>query len=271
MTNRTSLPTGIDFLPEVHDSPPEVRINRVRGISERIAVVRANEVHAVILHPDGSFENLGISTNLRTTVGLDYEASVLGGQLPSAQGSPATATSATSITATGTPFTSNQLKGYQVWAPITGITTAPVYGNIGSNTTSVITIDQWWTGIDGAGGTPASTNAFTIAAANGPARFVALTTDAAAASASDTTLASEQNGNGVSRSIATYAHTASATTYTQSKTWTATGTITALHKGGMFTTSTLASVGIMVFETVLNADATLANGDQIAITWTVNI
>ncbi|WP_461098490.1 hypothetical protein, partial [Staphylococcus aureus] len=68
-----------------------------------------------------------------------------------------------------------------------------------------------------------------------------MTTDDGAAAAGDTALASEQNANGVSRAIATYAHTRAASTYTQSKTWTASGTITALHKGGMFTTSTLAS------------------------------
>lgn len=270
MKDQKSYP-GVEWLPEIYDDPPEVRITRVRGISEKLATVRANEVHAVILHPDGSFENLGVSHNLRTNTGLDWEASILGGQLPSAQGSPATATSATSLTATGTPFTASQLKGFQVWAPVTNITTAPVYGNIGANTTSVLTIDQWWTGIDGTGTTPASTNAFTIAAANGPARFVAVTTDSGAAAAGDATLATENNANGVSRSIALYAHTGAATTYTQSKTWTASGTITAIHKGGMFTCGTLAAGGIMVFETVLNADATLANGDQLAITWTVNI
>lgn len=269
MTDRAK--PGIEVIPEMSDDPAQVRITRARGGTELLAVVRPNELHAVVIRSDGSVENLGVSYNLRTTAGLDWEAATLGGLLPGTQGSPATATSATTVTATGTPFSSNALKGFQVWMPVTGLTTAPVYGNIGQNTTSVITVDQWWTGADGVGTTPASTSAFTIAPHNGPARFIGLTTDTAAANSADTALTGEFTTLGMTRALATYAHTPGASTLTQSKTFTATGGTGAIHKAGMFTCSTLAATGIMVFETVLNADATLANGDQLALTWTVNI
>lgn len=260
----------IEFVPEAHDDPAEVRILRPRGGFERLAVVRPNELHAVIIRRDGSIENLGISHNLRTTVGQDWQSDTMGGPLPT-QGSPATASSATSITATGTPYVANALKGYRVVVPVTGLTTPPVYGNIGSNTTSVITVDQWWNGADGVGTTPSATAGFIILPGPGPARFIGLTADPGAASAASTALTSEFTTLGMSRALATYAHTPGSASYTQSKTFTATGNTGAIHRAGMFTALTLTAGGILVFETVLNADATLANGDQLALTWTVNI
>jgi hypothetical protein len=250
-------------------------IGRGRFMGDRLGF-GPNFVHAVIgrgpsgeFGEPGTFEDLGWAKNLKTTAGMDWLHNSMGGGLPTGgQGSPATASSATSLTGTGSVWTAHALQGMQVVAPVTNITTAPVYGNIGDNTTNVLTVDQWWTGADGAGGTPASTNAFTIVANRGPARFMALTTDTGAPAVGDTTLASEQNANGVARALATFAHTPGATTFTQYKIWTATGTITALHKAGLFTSGTLASVGILVADTALNADATLANGDTLAVTWT---
>lgn len=234
-----------------------------------------NWVHAVIgrnspeFGKPGTFEDLGWSKNIKTTVGMDWLHNSMGGVLPTGgQGSPATASSATSLTGTGSVWTVDQLKGFRVFAPVTNITTAPVYGNIGTNTTNVLTIDQWWTGADGVGTTPASTNAFILAPGTQPARFMALTTDVGAPAVGDTTLASEQNANGVARALATFAHTGGTTTFTLTKTWTASGTITALHKAGLFTSGTLASVGILVADTVLNADATLASSDTLQVTWT---
>lgn len=270
MTNHRGFMPVVEALPAVHDDPAQVLITRPRGGVERIAVLKPNEVHAVIIRRDGSIEDLGVAHNLRTNDGADVQSGAMGGSLFT-QGSPATASSATSITATGTPYTSNALKGARVVVPITNLTTTPVYGNIGSNTTSVITVDQWWTPADGVGTTPASTSAFIILPGHGPARFIGLTTDTAAASASDSSLTSELTTNGMTRALATYAHSAAATSYTQSKTFTATGSTGAIHKAGMFTAGTLTAGGLMLFETVLNADATLANGDQLALTWTVNI
>nr|MBA2559403.1 hypothetical protein [Propionibacteriales bacterium] len=69
---------------------------------------------------------------------------------------------------------------------------------------------------------------------------------------------------------ATYAHTAGTSTFTLVKAYTITGTLTAIHKMGLFFHST-ASTGPMVFETVLNADATVVNGDTLTVTETVTL
>lgn len=260
----------VEFIPEIHDEFPQVIVRRTRGPVERLAVVRPNELHACIIHPDGSITDLGVSENLRTTVGLDWEANILGGNVAVTLGA-ATSISATSVTKTAAGWTVDAFKGMRLVMPLTGLTTEPVIGNIGSNTATVITVDQWWTAVDGVATTPAGTSAMLLLPGMGPARFIGLTTDAGAAAAGDTTLASEFTTLGMSRALALYAHTGAASSYTQSKTFTATGGTGAIHKAGMFTALTNAAGGIMVFETVLNADATLATSDQLALTWTVNI
>src|SRR5438477_2021975 len=100
----------MEFLPEIHDDPAEVRIIRNRGNVETIAQVRANELHAVIIRKDGTVENLGISHNLRTTVGLDWEAAILGGTLAVTLGA-ATSITATSVTKTAAGWTTDAFKG----------------------------------------------------------------------------------------------------------------------------------------------------------------
>lgn len=238
-----------------------------------------NHVHAFITKPDGSIEDLGRSKNLLTNIGRDVWSSWLGAFIPTAQNNPATATSSTSLTGTGTTWTASNLAtpqlgcaSFRVYVPIINITTAPVYGNVVSNSTSVLTVDQWWTAADGVGTTPVSTNNFIIAPGGiGSVRFMALTTDSGAASASDTVLATENNANGVSRALATYAHTQGASTLTLQKAWSPSGTITALHKMGLFCDSKAAGAGPMVFETVLNVDATVANGDTLTVTDTLTL
>lgn len=239
-----------------------------------------NRVHAVIIHADGSIDDLGVSHNLITNIGKDYLSDAMGGAIPAGgAGSPATATTATSVTATGTPWTASNLAtpqlglaGKRVYASVTGITTSPVYGNIISNTSSVATIDQWWTAVDGVGTTPASTNAFIIGAGGLAAvRFMALTTNAGAAAAGDTVLTGEVTTNGGGRSLATYAHTYGTNTFTLVKSYSITGTITAIHKMGLFVCLSSAGADPMIFETVLNADATVVNGDTLQVTETVTL
>ena len=239
--------------------------------------VGPNMVAAHVTRPDGTLEYLGQSKNLLTNIGRDWWSQswgFIGAGVTTA--SPATATSATSVTVTGTPLTASNLAtpqlgvaGLRVWMPVTGITTAPVYGNIVSNTTSVVTIDQWWTVSDGTGTTPASTNALHIAPGGVAAcRFMGLSTSASAASASNTTLTSEVTTNGGGRALATYAHTYGNSTLTLQKAFSITGTITAIHKAGLFAALTSAGADPMIYETVLNADATVANGDTLTVTWT---
>lgn len=244
-----------------------------------------NHFHAFVAHPDGDITDCGVSKNLLTNIGRDWWAQswgFIGAGVTTA--SPASAVSTSAVTVTGTPLTATNLAtpqlgvaGLRVWMPVTGITTAPVYANIIANTTSVLTIDQWWTVADGTGTTPASTNALQIAPGGvAAARFIGLTTDSGAASASDTVLATEATTAGCSRALGTYAHTYGQSTLTLTKAFSVTGTLTSLHKAGLFSSltqggTTAALGGPMIYETVLNVDATVANGDTLTVTWTFTL
>lgn len=168
-----------------NDKGAAVAITRGRTIEETIASLQPNEVHAVIFRKDGTVEDLGVSTNLRTTAGLNWQADVM------------------------------------------GHTTQPA-----------------------------------------EAQYIGLTTNTGAPAAGDTTLTGEISTGGLGRAQGTYAHTPDATSYTITASWTASATHTAVHKAGLFNAS---SGGTMAFTTNLNADATLASGDQLQVTWTVNI
>lgn len=83
--------------------------------------------------------------------------------LSATTGTPATAATATSLTATGTPYTASSatVRGQQQFVVLTGTTT--VYGLILSNTTSALTFPAWYKVADGtAGSTPGSTEAITL-------------------------------------------------------------------------------------------------------------
>lgn len=266
------------------DDGAEIEIRRGRARHNGFAVekrlrVGPNSVHAMIVHPDGSLTDIGEAPNLLTNIGRDWVADFYGAvSSAGGQGSPATASGATSLTATSTPWTASNLAtpqlglaGKVVFVPITNITTTPVYGLIVSNTTSVLTLDKWWTpDFAGTGTTPSSTAAFVIMPGRGPgALFMALTTDSGAASASDTVLASEISTNGGARAKSTYAHTYGGTTFTLQVVYTITGTLTAIHKMGLFPTSKSGGADPMIFEAVLNQDATVGNGDSLTVTDTV--
>src|SRR6266542_1663898 len=114
------------------------------------------------------------------------------------------------------------------------------------------------------------TNGYSIIPTCTP-RFMGLTTDAAAAAAGDTVLATEITTGGCARTKATYAHTGATATYTMQVVFSVTSTFTAIHKMGLFTAKDTTSAGIMVFETVLNQDATVGNGDTLTVTDTVTL
>jgi hypothetical protein len=105
----------------------------------------------------------------------------------------------------------------------------------------------------------------TTPSVNTQCNYIALTNDATAPSASDTTLTSEIAANGLSRAQGTYAHTSNATSYTVSKTFTASGT-QSFQNAGMFTAS---SGGTMCFRTAVTS-GTVNNTDTLTFTWTVN-
>ncbi|HSE44204.1 MAG TPA: hypothetical protein VLA89_02630 [Gemmatimonadales bacterium] len=254
----------VEFVP-TRDGGAEIYITRGRSASEHIASMKANEVHACIIRANGSVEDLGIAKNLRTNAGADWQADTMGGKLGISK--VASASSATSITTSG--LTTDAHKGWRVYAE--NGTSFPVFGNVLSNTTTVVSVDAWYNPDGSAGSTPSSTADFILIPQSG-AYFIALTTDTGAPAAGDTALTSEITTNGLQRAAGTYAHTGGTTSYTVSKTFNASGTHTGVHKAGLFTGGPGGALGgVMVFETNLNADATLASGDSLAVTWTVNI
>lgn len=110
---------------------------------------------------------------------------------------------------------------------------------------------------------------FKVAAAGATANYIALTADVTAPAATDTTLTSEIATNGLARAQAADAHTGGTISSTLSKTFTYTGsTSVTVAKVGLFNAS---SSGTLVLETLLGSSGTVsANGDTIAISWTVN-
>lgn len=249
-------------------------VTRGRFMGEKISF-GPNFVHTYITRgptgefgAPGSIEDLGWSHNYKTTTGMDWLHRAMGGYLaPIVTLGTATSTTATTWVKTAAGFTVDAMIGQRIVVPVTGLTTEPVYGNILDNDATTITVDQWWKADDTTGTTPAN-NAGLLVNGMGPARFIGLTTDSAAAS-DVATLPTEITSNGLQRALATFAHTGGTTTYTLSKTFAATGTHTNVHKAGNFTGGYgSAGGGILVANTVLNADATLANGDSLAVTWT---
>lgn len=249
----------------------EVVIRRGR-IAEQSVHMGPNDVHAVVIHPDGSYDDCGVSHNVMTTAnngGRDQIAAMLGGKLGFGINTTiATASSATSLTATGTPFSADAHIGQIVVAE--EATNSPVHATISTNTTSVLTVDAWRNGDDSAGTTPGSTANYHILAGNAPARYIALTENASAASASSTALTGEITTGGCGRALGTYAHTLGASTLTLTKTFSVTASFPAIHRAGLFQVST-ASSSLLSFETVLNADANVINGDSLQVTWTVTV
>jgi hypothetical protein len=238
-----------------------------------------NAVHAQIIHgpgrpewPEGSIEDLGTAYNVTTTAnngGRDMAAAMLAGQTGfGVSGTIATGSSSTSITATATPFVASAYIGQIVIAEES--TNCPVWGVIVSNTTSVLTIDGWKNGDGSAGNTPGTTANYCILPGAAPYRYMALTQDAAAASAASTALATEITSGGCGRALATYAHTLGTSTATLVKSFSVSGTFAAIHKIGLFQLST-ASSSVEGFEVVLNADASVVSGDTLQVTWTLTI
>lgn len=100
-----------------------------------------------------------------------------------------------------------------------------------------------------------------------PADYIGLTADATAPSAASTTLTGEITSGSLARAQATYAHTNGTATYTLTKTFTSDQTVVIAKLG----VSNAVSGGTLVFETLLNAVASLVSGDQLAITETVTL
>lgn len=117
-------------------------------------------------------------------------------------------------------------------------------------------------------------NAGTSASHTGTTSPLWGTAEAADAAAAGTR--GEYTGVGMARKVSTYAHTVNTTSYTLTATWTATGAVTAVQIAGNFGGSTKntqgssATTNILFLENTFTA-TTLANNDQLSLTWTVNI
>jgi hypothetical protein len=102
------------------------------------------------------------------------------------------------------------------------------------------------------------------------ANYIALSTTAFSSDPTATTLAGELSGgaaNGLARAQGTYSHTNGQASYTVSKTFTATGTLNNVQSAGLFNA---ASTGTMMARNGFTA-VSLANGDQLTITWTITL
>jgi hypothetical protein len=204
--------------------------------------------------------------------GRDLQAQAMGGDLTAFVGT-ATATSATSLTV-ASGFTASAYIGKIVVAGTTPGTA--VYGIITANSTTVLTIDRWYNPLTpgGAAATPPSaTTTFIIMPGGAPVGYMGLTANATAASGTDTTLATGGGAEivtaGLLRKIATYAHTAGVASYTLTAVYTAQAGDVPVTVAKMGTFNSLTG-GIMAFETLLNATATLSlAGDQLTVTDTV--
>jgi len=97
--------------------------------------------------------------------------------------------------------------------------------------------------------------------------YIGLTANSSAPAAGDTTLAGEIASGTLIRAAAIYAHTTGTASYTLTKTFTSDQSVV-VAKIGVFNAST---TGTMVFESLLNATATLVSGDQLQITETVTL
>jgi hypothetical protein len=185
----------------------------------------------------------------------------------------ATASSATSLTAAGSFPTASQGLAGQIVAvgPNSSGTGSTVFGVIVSNTSTVLTVDQWYNpGTLAAGTTPNATGTYQILPGQFPAPYLALTADATSPTSADTTLASELTTNGFTRALGTYSHTAAATTYSLVKVFNATGTST-INNEAVFGAVNTTAGGVMPFKSAEPSPPTLVSGDQLTQTVTVTI
>lgn len=222
--------------------------------------------------------NLTTDTASGYTNRRDWQAKAMGGgpaPVATMTGN-ATSVTATSLTNTGASFpTAGQaLAGHIVVAgprATSSSADAISFGVIVSNSGTVLTIDKWYSGGTwGTGTTPNGTCTYTVLPGQMPAMFLAVTSDAGAAAATDTTLTTEATTNGFARALAVYAHTAAATTYTLTVTFTASGTLT-VNKEAVFGAANTTAGGVMPFESAEPSPPTLISGDTLTQTVTITI
>lgn len=208
----------------------------------------------------------------RVNVGNDLVCAAVAGDTIGYSG-VATAATATTLTATGTPWVASAYIGHIVVVT----TTVLAYGVVTANTTSVLTVDRWSIAAtpDGtAATTPSTTTPFVILPGNAPAFFMGLTATTTAAVGGDTTLAGEivTASGGLIRKIAARAHTLGTSLVTLTGSFTVNGSDTIPVTVAQIAEFTSITGGIMPFRTVMNANATLsAIGDPLTVTHSVTV
>ena len=266
----------------------------VKSDDAAFAALVAGFYNVPVLEPgDGSYEDThvtmaggpgvvpGAAADAQMNItqnGRDMWARALGGGQVGATGQ-ATGSSATTLTNSGASWTVNQWAGCTVYASVSA--TAMVFGIVVSNTSTALTVDQWYTVATpggGAGSTPSSTATYVIIQGNSPAWFMGLSTSTTALGtpSTNTSLPSEITtaGGGLVRKICPYAHTASANTYTLTPVYTANGSDSlpvTIGSIGVFDSMVVSdATSTMLFNSILATTATLsASGDQLTITETV--
>lgn len=237
-----------------------------------------------IFDKDGNLKERTVTHNLTTDSAStfinrrDFQSKAMGGGAymfsTATLVGTATASSGTSLTNSGASFpTSGQgLSGAIVAAGPNGSGAgSTVFGMIQSNNGTILTVDQWYSAADGSvGSTPDAAAKYQVLPGAFPAPYIALSADATTPSSNDTSLASELTSNGFSRALATFAHTAAATTYTLTHTFTCTGGSTTINKEAICGSS-VANKGVMPFESAVPSPPTLVSSDTLAVTCTITI
>lgn len=205
---------------------------------------------------------------MKVNSGQDAEARNLGGDIAGDTGT-STGTTATTLTDTGKSWPTNAWTGHLV-------ATGSVYGVVVSNTATALTVDRWYTpgSPGGAAASTPVTGAYVILPGGAPVWYMALTANSSAPAATDTTLTGEitTSGGGLIRKLATYAHTAGASSYTLTGSYTANGSDSLPVTVAKIGTFNSISSGQMLHETLLSATATLsASGDPLTVTQTINM
>lgn len=99
--------------------------------------------------------------------------------------------------------------------------------------------------------------------------WVGVTTNTTGPAAGDTSLTGELSSNGFTRADATTkTHTNGTNSSTIEHTYTASGTVAAIHKSAMFNAT---SGGTMSHIANFSADVSVISGDTLKVTWTLNL
>jgi hypothetical protein len=239
-------------------------------------------VEWIVRDKTGKLKAVRRTHNLRTTQGRDqWQRVLMSGDVAALNGLTGTATSttATTLTNTGAAFPTATSAAGNAGLQGKKIIAGSVYGNIVSNTATVITVDQWYaipvTGA--AGATPSGTSSYVILPGSGFGAWIGLSTDTTTPAAGDTCNSStglflnEQTGSGLARTYVA-ATFPSAGEYQFANTFTYTGsTSVTIAKGVICNTKAVAGT-LLLFETLASATATVnASGDTIALTWTISL